>query len=87
MGAADPARGAGDVDDRARGGAAQQRQERLGEADDGVEVQLHVAVDVGPAGLAEGAPPGGAGVVDEEVEAVVVPLDVGADPLRRVVVG
>ena len=60
---------------------AQQRQQRLGEADDGVEVELHVAVDVGVAALGEAAAPGGAGVVDEQVEAVVVGLDVGADAL------
>ena len=42
------------------------RQQRLGEADDGVEVELHVAVDVGVAALAEAPAPGGAGVVDEQ---------------------
>ena len=67
---------------------AQQRQQRLGEADDGVEVELHVALDVGVAGLGEAAAPGGAGVVDEQVEAAaVLGLEVGADALRRVGVG
>ena len=53
-GAGDAAGGAGDVDDRARRGGAQGRQQRLGEADDGVEVELHVAMDVGVAALGEG---------------------------------
>ena len=87
-GAGDAAGGAGDVDDRARRRGAQQRQQRLGEADDGVEVELHVAADVGVAALGEGAAPGGAGVVDEQVEAAaVLGLEVGADARRRLRLG
>ena len=61
-------RGARDVDDRARRAAAQQRQQRLGQPHDGVEVDLHVALDVLPAAVGERRPPRGAGVVDEQVE-------------------
>ncbi len=87
-GAGDAAGGAGDVDDRARRRCAEQRQQRLGEPDDRVEVELHVAVDVGVAALGEAAAPGGAGVVDEQVQgAAVLGLEVGADPLRGVLVG
>src|SRR5204863_9732094 len=71
-GARDAAGGAGDVDDRARGRSPQQRQQRLGEADDGVEVELHVALNVGVAALGKAATPGGPGVVDEQVEPAAV---------------
>ena len=52
--------------------ARSSRQQRLGEPDDGVEVELHVALDVGVAALGEAAAPGGAGVVDEQVEPAAV---------------
>ena len=68
----DPAGGAGDVDDRARRRAAQQRQQRLGEADDGVEVELaSSARTFSQPSSAKRAAPGGAGVVDEQVEPTV----------------
>ena len=81
-GAGDAARGAGDVDDRARRRGAQQRQQRLGEAHDGVEVELHVAVDVVVAALGEGAAPGGAGVVDEQRQAAARARRRGRGPAR-----
>ena len=85
-GAPDPAGGARDVDDRARRGRAQQRQQRLGQPHLGVEVQRHRAADRGVAGLGERAAPAGARVVDEQVQpAAVVLLQVRAGARGRVV--
>ena len=52
-GARDAAGGARHVDDRARRRRPQQRQQRLGEADDGVEVHRHRAPDVRPPAVGE----------------------------------
>ena len=69
--ARDAAGGRGDVDDRARRGRAQQRQQRLGQAHLRVEVDRHRAPDVLIAAVGERRAPGGAGVVDEQVQAAV----------------
>ena len=84
--ARDAAGRARDVDDRARARRAQQPEQRLGQPHDGVEVELHRPPHVRVAALGERAAPGGPGVVDEQVESVVVLGDVGGDPLGRVVV-
>ena len=55
--------------------AAQQRQEGLGQADRRLEVDLHVALDVGPTALAEAAPPRRARIVDEQMQAPSSLLD------------
>src|SRR5205085_5652186 len=95
-GPGDPGRRAGDVDDRdsprpiigGRGGASQQRKERLSQAYRGLEVELHVARDVRPTRVTEAPAPGRAGVVDQEVEpTVVITLDDLPNALRRIVVG
>jgi hypothetical protein len=78
-GARDAAGGRGDVDDRAGRGCAQQRQQRLGEPHLGVEVDKHRAVHVGVAAVGEARAPGGAGVVDEQVQAPVALEHVLAD--------
>ena len=80
LAARDPARGAGDVHDRARRRPPQEGQEGFGEAYHRVEVQLHVAPHVLPAGVAEAPAPGSAGVVHQQIEAPVLGLDPLGDP-------
>src|SRR5205085_7847396 len=64
-------------------GPADQRQERLGQPNGGLEVELHVALEVGPAGIAEPPAPGPTRVVDEQVELAVLALDYLPDGFRR----
>ena len=66
---------------------AQQREQLLGEAHLGVEVQLHRPVDVLVAAVGELRAPRGARVVDEQVKAIVVLEQVGADACGSVGVG
>src|SRR5689334_742836 len=82
--------GAGDVDDadapsrvscRRR---SQQREQGLGQSHGRFEVELHVALDVLPALVAEAPAPRGAGVVDEHVElAAVLTFERGPDLVVR----
>src|SRR5436309_14950270 len=79
--------GAGDVDDRdtaAAGprGGSEQREQRLGQLHRRLEVELHVALHIVPARIPEGAPPGGARIVDQQVEAPVLALEDLPDLLR-----
>ncbi len=65
---------------------AQQRQQRLGQPHLRVEVDRHRAPHVLVAAVGEARAPGGAGVVDEQVESPVVLEHVLADARGRVVV-
>src|SRR5437660_325565 len=55
------------------------RRQRLDEAHGGLEVELHVALHVGPAGVGERAPPGRARVVDQQVQTSMLLLHAGQD--------
>jgi hypothetical protein len=72
------------VASRPGGALAQRGQQRLGQPDGRLEVELHVSLDVRPPAVSERRPPGGAGVVDEQVErAVMLAADHTGDRLRR----
>jgi hypothetical protein len=62
--------------------APQEREQRVRQAHGRVEVDLHVLLDALPADLREPAAPGGAGVVDEQVEPAVLGLHRVGDPPR-----
>ncbi len=74
--------GGGDVDDPRRGATGQQPQQQPGEPHAGQVVHGETQLDAVGAGLAGGARPAepDAGVVDEHVEPVGVPFDVGGEP-------
>ena len=76
---------AGHVHDRARRGAAQQREEGLRDPHGRVEVQLHVPPHVLPTDVAEPPAPRRAGIVHEQVQPAVLALDRPRDACRRVV--
>ena len=83
--ARDPAGGAGDVDDRAGRRAAQERQQRLGETQLGVEVQLHVPADVLAAALARRSPATRTpALLTSRSRRAVLGLDALGDPRGRV---
>ena len=84
--ARDSACRAGHVHDRARGGAAQERQQRLREPHRRIEIQLHVAAHVLPPDITEPPAPRRAGVVHEQVQAAVLLFDRARDARRRLVV-
>ena len=77
----------GDVHDRAWCRAPEDGEEGLGQPRDRFEVELHVALEVLPAGVAELAAPRRACVVHQQVEPAVLGLDLLCDHRRRILVG
>ena len=69
-----------------RRGGAQQRQQRLGESHLGIEVDGHGSAHVLVAAIGEARAPGGAGVVDEQIEAAVTLEQMVVDARWRIVV-
>ena len=65
-------------------GCAQRRQQRLRQANRRLEVELHVPLDVRPAGVRKRAAPSGPGIVHQQVERAVLALHDLSDSRGRV---